>query len=100
MAKIGSQNRLLIPRELTDLLKLSGKIGVFWDAEEKKIYLSNVENCEQEYCIGIRSIDAKNRIILSEHIIKLIKANRKSEIIVAVKNHRIYIFKSDEEIET
>ncbi|MBO5478175.1 MAG: hypothetical protein J6A04_00350 [Clostridia bacterium] len=96
MAKIGSQNRLLIPKELTDLLKISGTVGIFWDEAEKKIYLNHIEKCEEEFCICVRNIDNKNRICLPNNILSLIGANRKSEFVIAVKKYRIYIFKAEE----
>jgi hypothetical protein len=96
MAKMRSQNRLLIPKELTDLIKLYGKVGVFWDEEEKKIYLNHLEK-EEEFCILVRRIDGKNRICLPDSILSLIKADRTSEFVIGLKNHRIYIFKCDEE---
>lgn len=94
MARIGSQGRLLIPKELTDLLKMSGVIGVFWDEEENKIYLNHKEKSKEEFCIYFRKLDNKNRICLPEHILKMIGADRKSEFVIAVKKQRIYIFKA------
>jgi hypothetical protein len=96
MAKMGSQNRLLIQKELTDLIKLSGEVGVFWDEKEKKIYLNHLEK-EEKFCILVRHIDSKNRICLPDSVLSLIKADRTSEFVIALKNHRIYIFKSDDE---
>lgn len=100
MAKIGSQGRLLIPRDLTDLLKISGKVGVFWDEKESKIYLNCLEKSNDEYCICVRTIDNKNRIALPENILKLMNGDRSSKFVIAVRNGRIYIFKVGKENET
>lgn len=97
MAKIGSQNRLLIPRDLTNLLKLHGKIGIFWDREEKALYLNKLEETNNDFLICIKSLDNKNRISLSQKILKLIEANYSSEFIIALRKKRIYIIKLTEE---
>ncbi len=99
MARIGSQNRLLIPSELTRLVNLEGKVGVYWDDALKAIYLSKLD-LENEYYIGSRIIDNKNRIGIQTHFLELLDANVDSEFVIALKNHRIYIFKSEEDTET
>lgn len=96
MAKIGSQNRLLIPTELTSLLGMSGTVGIFWDEEEKKIYLNHLNKKNEEFCIITRKIDNKNRICIPDNVLELINASRTSKFVIAVKKHRIYIFKADE----
>ena len=93
MAKIGSQNRLLIPRELTQLLEIEeGEIKLYWDNEEKAIYLTNIE--QEDYYVGARTLDNKNRIPISQNILGLIGVNVSSELVIAVKKKRIYIFKA------
>lgn len=94
MARIGSQNRLLIPNDLTTLIKLEqGKIGVFWDDEQKRLFLDKLENAENQDCIAIRTLDNKNRICLSKDILQLIGADYSSEMAIVLRNKRIYLFK-------
>ena len=96
MAKIGSQNRLLIPKDLTNLLKIDGRVGIFWDNNEKKIYLDSLDNNQANFCICVRNLDNKNRICIPDNILSLIEADRTSKFVIAVKKHRIYIFKVDD----
>ena len=93
MAKVGSQNRLLIPRDLTHFLNIEeGEVKLYWDNEEKGIYITNKE--QEDFLVGIRTLDNKNRIPISRTILGLIGANVSSELVIAVKKKRIYIFKT------
>lgn len=96
MATIDREGRLSIPKELTSLLGLSGEVGIFWDEEENKIYLNHLEKKEEEYCVSIRTIEGKNRICIPDYVLKLISATQKSKFVIAVKKHRLYILKVDE----
>lgn len=95
MAKVGSQNRLLIPRDLTQLIHIEeGKIGIYWDKDEKTIYIDNVDETQETYCVAIKTLDNKNRIAISRTILDLIDADFSSKLVIALKNKRIYIFKA------
>ena len=93
MAKVRSQNRLLIPRDLTHFLKIEeGEVKLYWDNEEKGIYITNEE--QEDFLVGIRTLDNKNRVPISRTILGLIGADVSSELVIAVKKKRIYIFKT------
>lgn len=95
MAKIGSQNRLLIPRDLTQLTHISeGKVGIYWDKEENTIYIDKCDAIEKDgYCIAVKTLDNKNRIPISRNILELIDADFSSKFVIAVRKKRIYILK-------
>ena len=95
MARISNNHRLQIPTSLINQLHLNGKVvGIFWDANEKSIYISDLVDSSDEYCLGIRSLDIKNRIYIPEKILELIDS-KDALFVIALKGNRIYIFNRD-----
>ena len=96
MPKVDKQCRLLIPRDLINLIKLDqGTIGVFFDREENAIFITHLIEETDNYCISVRVLDEKNRIVVNKRILDLIGANKNSELVISARRGRIYIFKSD-----
>jgi len=96
MARVDAQNRLKIPKELIDLFKLKQgeKVAICWDREEKNILITKLNGIEDKYCVSIKTLDDKNRIIIPRHIRELIDLDTSSELVIAVKKEQIYIFKA------
>lgn len=95
MAKVKSQNRIQIPGEIMKLVPIAqGDVGIYWDKEENEIFINSLTEREDKYCVAVRRLDYKNRIMLSQDILGLIGATTSSELVIAAKKQQIYIFKA------
>ena len=95
MAKMDTKNRLQIPSSLINELHLSSKVGIFWDTDEKSIYLSDLTDCSNEFCLEVRHLDSKKRVTISERLLNLIDSDYSSLFVIALRKNRIYIFNRD-----
>lgn len=98
MSILDNQHRILIPKDLLDIVSipLDINVSINYDFDTNSLYLDLFNLSSAISCVGLRKIDSKGRIIMSKNLLELIDANYTSKLIVYVRYERIHISKLQE----
>lgn len=90
---VDRQGRIVVPKEMKVLNSEKGQVFFYYSLEEKLFYFL-FKKVSDDFFIGIRQIDEKNRIFVPKQILENYQTKN---ILVAAKGERIYLIPLKEE---
>lgn len=90
---VDRQGRIVVPKEMNVLNSEKGQVFFYYSLEEKLFYFL-FKKVSDEFFMGIRQIDEKNRIFVPKQILENYQTKN---ILVAAKGERIYLIPLKEE---
>lgn len=90
---VDRQGRIVVPKEMNVLNSEKGQVFFYYSLEEKLFYFL-FKKVSDEFFMGVRQIDEKNRIFVPKQILENYQTKN---ILVAAKGERIYLIPLKEE---
>lgn len=90
---VDRQGRIVVPKEMEVLNSEKGQVFFYYSLEEKLFYFL-FKKVSDEFFMGIRQIDEKNRVFVPKQILENYQTKN---ILVAAKGERIYLIPLKEE---
>lgn len=88
---LDKQGRFIVPKELK--VPNTGEVFFYYSLEEKLFYIL-FEKVSNEFLIGIRKIEKKNRVYIPKQIVEIYETEN---ILIAEKSKRIYLIPLEKE---
>lgn len=90
---VDRHGRIVVPKEMKVLNSEKGQVFFYYSLEEKLFYFL-FKKVSDEFFMGIRQIDEKNRVFVPKQILENYQTKN---ILVAAKGERIYLIPLKEE---